>query len=151
MRTLKKAFLLLCFVSISVAAMAEVKISDVTDNGKEAICKVGELRTADRFKLKTVPKELEGLQAIVVPRGNPGLPGTGFSFKVSAPVTVYLFVDKRYRKPKLEGWKKTKMTAVWENEKNGDIIYKKDFPAGIVKISANPKYIIPHMAVIKEK
>ncbi len=150
MKMLKK-MLLLCLIGFSVSAMAEVKISNITDKGKKSVCKVDALRTADRFKFIEVPKELEGLQAISVPRGKPALPGTGFSFEVSAPVTVYLFVEKRYRNPNLEGWEKTKMTTVWENEKLGDFVYKKDFPAGVIKIPANPKYKIPHMAVIKEK
>ncbi|MDD5727347.1 MAG: hypothetical protein PHV59_02175 [Victivallales bacterium] len=152
MKTFKNVFLLLCLTGISVAVTAaELIISDITGNGKETICKVGSFR-AKPYKLTSVPKELEGLPAISVPRGKITSPGTGFSFKVSAPVTVYLFVDKLYKNPKLEGWEKTEMTAAWMASRLlKDAIYKKTFPAGVVKIPANPERIIPHMAVVKVK
>ena len=152
MKMLKPVFFLLCLTGICVAAIAEVKVSDITGEGTKATCKAGIFRTKP-YKVKIIPKELEGLTVISVPRGDHNKPGNGFSFKVEAPVTVYLFVDKRYKNPNLEGWKLINMTALWiaGNATLQDIIYQKDFPAGVIKIPGNPKNIIPHMAVIKEK
>lgn len=151
MKTYKKVFLLLSLAIISISAMAEIKISDITNKGKEAICKIGARRTSDQYQLLNIPNELEGLQAVSIPRGSFDKAGTDFSFKVSVPVTIYLFVDKRYKKVTLEGWEKTKMTAGWLDKKHGDVIYKKNFPAGIVEIPANPMGVLPHLAVVKEK
>ena len=152
MKMLKSILFLLSIISICAVATAEVKISDITGEGTKAICKAGIFRTKP-YKVKTIPEDLNGLLAISVPRGNYNKPGKEFSFKVDVPVTVYLFVDKRYKNPKLEGWILTKMTTKWTANRKTyqDVIYKKDFPAGIIKIPGNPKLIIPHMAVIKEK
>lgn len=149
MRMFKTVFCMLFTAALCSSVMADVKITDVTAKGKVVTLKAGIARTGS-YKVKTVPRELVGLQAVSVPRGNSGKKGSGYSFKISAPATVYLLVDNRM-KPVIKGWKKTKMTAVWVASKRDykDNVYMKDFPAGEVKIPANPKAAIPHMAIVK--
>lgn len=151
MRMLKTVFCLLVTAAFCGSVMADVTITDITAKGKAISLKAGVERTGG-YKSKTVPGELAGLQAVSVPRGNSGKSGTGYSFKISAPATVYLLVDNRL-KGDIKGWNKTKLTAVWIAHKNDfkDKVYIKDFPAGEVKVPANPAGIIPHMAVVKPK
>ena len=140
-------------VAIAGSAFAEVKVSDVTAKGKEAALDAGVIRSGV-FTVKDFPTELKGLISISVPRGNHAQPGSTFSFKISAPATVYLFVDVRgEKKTKLEGWEKTTLKASWlaNNQTLNDAIYKKDFEAGTVEIPANSASMIPCMAVIKSK
>ena len=145
------------FVSVVLFAMAitvsaQVKITDLT-----AKAKLTKLQTKAKrvhsYTVKNVPKELQGLQAVYAPRGDSNKPGVKFSFKVDVPVAVYLLVDARPNKLKLEGWKKTKLKATWIASKKTykDVVYSKDFPAGVITIPANPKGCIPHMAVVKKK
>ena len=137
-----------CFAG---SVFGQVKITDLTQKAKVTSLKAKAARSAP-YTVKAVPKELEGLQAVYVPRGNSQKKGTGFSFKVDVPVTVYLLVDAR-PKLKFDGWTKTKLKASWlaGGKSYNDVIYTKDFPAGVIKIDANPKGCIPHLAVIKKK
>jgi len=152
MKLLKGVSVLLGLVCFAGFAVAEAKINDISNGGTSSPCKAGIIRSGN-FKLTAIPQELEGLQAVSVPRGNSGAAGKGFSFKVNVPVTVYLFVDKRYQNPELDGWKKTKMTAIWKafGKSYQDIICVKNFPGGTIIIPGNPPGMIPHMAVVKEQ
>ena len=153
---MKLSKLMLCAfsaVAIVGSAFAEVKVSDITAKGKEATLDAGVIRSGV-FTVKDFPKELKGLKCISVPRGSHSQAGSTFSFKISAPATVYLFVDVRgEKKTKLEGWEKTTLKAIWVANKKDypDIIYKKDFEAGTVEIPANTAAMIPCLAVIKSK
>ncbi len=151
MRMLKTVFSLLITAALCSSVMADVKITKVTAKGKATVLKAGINRTAP-YKVKTAPKELLGLQCVSVPRGNSQKKGTGYSFNISSPATVYLLVDNRM-KGDVKGWKKTKLTAVWLVRKASykDKVYMKDFAAGEVKVPANSAGVIPHMAVVKPK
>ncbi|MDD5596659.1 MAG: hypothetical protein PHV82_01860 [Victivallaceae bacterium] len=150
MKLLKSVSVLLGLICFSGLAMVKVRINDISDNGTSSPCKVGITRSGN-FKLAAIPQELEDLQTVSVPRGNSGATGKGFSFKVNVPVTVYLFVDKRCQTPELDGWEKTKMTAIWKayGKSYQDIIYVKNFPGGTIIIPGNPPGAIPHMAAVE--
>jgi hypothetical protein len=133
-------------------AFAQVKVTELTNKAQETTLKE-KAKRVHSYTIKAVPGELRGLQAVYMPRGSSQKPGVSYSFKVDVPVTVYLFVDARFPKLKFKGWKKTALKASWLASKKtyGDNIYTKDFPAGVIKIAANPKSCIPHMAVLKKK
>ncbi len=141
------------FVVASSAIAAELTITELSKGAQMFKLTMGGKRTANTFEMASVPEELKGLDCVSVTRGNYNKPGKEFSFKVSVPVTVYILVDARDSKFAAEGWEKTKLTASWKAGKGTfkDIIYKKDFPAGVVTIMANPAHIIPIMAVVKAK
>jgi hypothetical protein len=150
---LVKRILAVMFVSaITVGAYAAdaVTITDLSKGAKVGKIEVGALRTLDRFKLEALSEELSGLQCVSVSRGSFQKPGAEYSFKVDVPVTVYLLVDARNARFNADGWEKTEFKSRWAG-KYTDKIYKKDFPAGTITISANPEKILPNTAVIKRK
>lgn len=152
MKAIRKIIFVMMLFSFVSAVFGQVKITDLSNKGKIASLKKGGIRSTP-YTIKEIPVEFKELQAVYVPRGNSGKPGTGYSFKTDVAVTIYLLVDARYKQLKLKGWKKTALKAIWLAHKKPykDIIYVKDFPAGVIKIVANPAGCIPHMAVIKKK
>ena len=148
-----KQLMAAALVAVAGSAWAEVKVTDLTKQAKVTAFEVKGNRV-DRFTVKTLPEELKGLPLVYVPRGSHQNPGTGYSFKVDAPVMVYLLVDaRRAGQLKFEGWEKSELKASWlaGGTEYQDVIFVKEFPAGKVEIPANPKDCIPHSAVIKEK
>ena len=80
-------------------------------------------------------------------------PAPEFKFKVDAPTVVYISVHQRggYKPP--AGWKKTELQLVWRKTFK-DVIYKKSFAAGEVKIpghngKSGDAYGFPHAAFVE--
>jgi hypothetical protein len=144
----------LCCALLLVGSMSSVfagEISEITGRGKLAALQVKAART-DRFKLSVIPEELKGMPSIFVPRGDYNKPGTGFSFKLAKPATVYIFVDQRDKGQELAGWEKTALGASWKADRDyKDHVYKKDFPAGLVEIPKNSIHALPNLAVVATK
>ena len=147
------AFIIMGTFATGVIAGNEVKITDVSKAAKVVKLKVGGLRTLDKYKLTSLPEELKGMQCVSVKRGDHKKNGKEYSFTVDVPVTVYLLIDKRNSKFKVDGWKKTKLIAKWKAAKTIfiDAIFKKDFPAGMITIPVNPKNSLPNVAIVKAK
>jgi hypothetical protein len=146
-------------VGLSAGAFADdLKITEVSKPAKLTKLKIGIPRSAP-YKVSKIPGQFNNLPCIILPRGTGVKPGPKFSFKISKPATVYIFVHKR-GKFAPESWKKTKLTANWQVHKSiyHDAIFKKDFPAGKVEVPAHkgtiagkPPYGVAHLAVIKAK
>jgi hypothetical protein len=150
---LAKTILAIMFVSIITGgayAADAATITDLSKGAKVSTIKAGGLRTSDRFNFVSVAKELIGLQCVCVSRGSYQKPGSEYSFKVDVPVTVFLLVDSRNSKFNADGWEKTGLATKWAGRYT-DTVYKQDFPAGKITISANPAKILPNTAVIKVK
>jgi hypothetical protein len=151
MRMLKSLCCALLMVGSVSSVFAAGEISEVTGQGKVAALQAKAART-DRFKISVLPEELKGLPSIFVPRGDYNKPGSGFSFKLAKPATIYIFVDQRDKGQELTGWEKTALTATWKADRDyKDHVYKKDFPAGLVEIPKNSIHAIPNLAVVATK
>ena len=113
-------------------------------------------RTSDRgskYAISNLPAALKALPSVVVPRGSSGRPAPGFSFQISSPAEVYIAVHQRGDYTPPAGWEKTDMTLKWYGQFT-DVIYRKTFPAGTVKIpphtgKSGPNFGLPHVAVVK--
>ncbi len=152
MRVFKAVCALLVGIGTLSAVLADETVSGITGKGKAGVFKVESLRNSDKYILKTIPEGLSGLPAVSVPRGSYSAPGSGYSFTIAKPATVYILVDQRDRGQKLEGWEKTELTAEWMADRiYKDWVYKKDFEAGTVEIPANSKACLPNLAIIETK
>lgn len=112
-------------------------------------------RTADegsKYVISQLSEPLGAMQAVVVPRGSTGVPGTGFKFQISTPTDVYLVVHQRGGYTPPVGWKKTDMTLKWYG-RFIDRIYQKRFNTGTVELPGHDgadgsNYGLPHMAFV---
>lgn len=119
----------------------------------------GEARRASdadsKYTISQLPRELDAMTSVVVPRGASSSPAPGFTFQINAPAEVYLAVHQRggYEPP--AEWKKTNMTLQWLDQYT-DIIYQKQFAEGVVEIPGHngtdgAHYGLPHVAFVKGK
>ncbi len=112
------------------------------------------LRASDQQVIRRLPNQLATLQRVTIRRGDWHKAAPGFAFKIDAPATIYLAVDRR-GKPKLgDEWKLTEMEIVW-GENHRDVVYKRSFEAGLVEIPANTtehtkgSFGMPHAAFVE--
>jgi hypothetical protein len=131
-----------------------VNVTDLSADAKAFEVKLGGKRTADLFTLTAVPEEFKGATCVSIKRGSTSKPGSGFSFTIDKPCTVYLLYMVRGKIVQPEGWDKTPLTVQWKYSAPilKDVVFKKAFPAGKVEIPVNNSnagsYGIPHMAVL---
>lgn len=103
------------------------------------------------------PETFEKALFIAAPRDNAYAPGMGYSFTIDKPATVYIAVHRRGKPTILPGWEKASEVFNWGHSGHGDmssdIVYRKDFPAGVVNIPPHDgfngkMYGIPHLTII---
>jgi len=94
----------------------------------------------------TLPPSFKNFEMISAKRANPDAPGIGYNFIVNQPVTVYLLVEDRPGLKFEGGWEKTRLTATWGGSK--DLIFKREFPAGTIKIPAPGDKGAAHLAFV---
>ncbi len=149
------------FLGLSAMLLAaDVQISNLPGNAK--VSRMG-MNSKDRTNNKygasivAVPEMLNGLQMISVPRGVGNKPGSGYSFSIDKPATVYMLVEDHGKVEVPEGWKLEKDQFVkWKfNMAEGrDFVYSRQYPAGKVEIPvhnglANERYAVPNAALLK--
>ncbi len=103
------------------------------------------------------PETFEKALFIAAPRDNAYAPGMGYSFTIDKPATVYIAVHRRGKPTIPPGWEKAREVFNWGHSGHGvmsaDIVYRKDFPAGVVNIPPHngfngKMYGIPHLTII---
>ena len=112
-------------------------------------------RAADpgtKYEFSTLPRELKGMQCVVVSRRNSNQAAQGFSFRIKEPAEVYIAVHDRGGYVPPEGWNKTEWTTEWANGIT-DTVYLKRFDAGTVTIPDHSGkqgsfFGIPHAAFV---
>lgn len=108
-------------------------------------------RVLGRFPLEAVPPALKGAVGVVVQRGAPDKPATGYQFRINAPATVYAAVHQRGGPKMPAGWEQTDMEIRWGV--GTDTIFCRKFDAGDVRIPAHDgtegkNYGLPHLALV---
>jgi len=116
--------------------------------------KKGGLRTSRSNEIMTIPAELDGAPCVTVERGDTGIAGAGYKFKVNKAATVYLAVHVRGGYAPPEPWKITDMKIKWD--KGTDTVYSAEFPAGEITVPSHTGMEgsfsgLPNMAVIVPK
>jgi hypothetical protein len=111
------------------------------------------MRATDQQEIKSMPESLASLPRVTVRRGDWHKPAPGYAFEVDQDVTVYLAVDRRGQ-PELDAsWEQTGMRIAWGRNFRDDV-YKRDFPAGTVRIPGNNaehtpgSFGMPHTAFV---
>lgn len=135
-------------------ALMKLPGSDGVAASKVALVGAGEaIRTSEGEQITNLSNKLQMLRSLVLPRDSMHEPAPKFQFKVSAPTVVYISVHQRggYEPP--TGWEKTALQLVWRKTFN-DVVYKKSFAAGIVKIpghngKSGDAYGFPHAAFVE--
>lgn len=113
------------------------------------------LRTADQLPLATVPDQLRELPRVTIPRGDWRKPAPGFSFRVNAPVVVWLSVDGRGKAELSSDWELTELATTMSSPPLSDKVFKRKFDAGLVEIPGNSaehipgSFGLPHLAWIE--
>ena len=159
MKSFKTLIIALLTIAVLTGTIAgDLKITEISKPAKLAKLNIGIFRSRP-YTVSKIPKLLEDLPCIILPRGTGNKPGPQFSFTINKPATIYLFVHNR-GKFAPEGWEKTELTANWLVNKStySDAVFKKDFPAGKVVIpehkgtsTGKPPYGVAHLAVIQDK
>ena len=114
-------------------------------------------RTSDRGTLSSAPRSLIGLPIVHVARGNDHEPAQGYSFTINTPADVFIAVHRRGTPTIPSEWERTPMKTQWSNNgsEDSDVIYRRHFEAGEVKIPGNDGkldsgyYAAPSLAIIK--
>jgi hypothetical protein len=138
----------------SAVFAAEVAVTDLSKGAKAFTVEMGGKRTADLFAFTAFPEQLKGATCVSVIRGSFNNPGSGFSFTIDKPCTAYLLYMVRGKIVTPDGWQKTSLTAKWKHnqQKAGDVIFKKSLSAGKVEVPVNNSkaggFGIPHMVVL---
>ena len=126
----------------------------MVDEFQTGLLKVGGMRTSHEKIIKKIPASLDGAPCVTVERGDTGIAGAGYKFKMSKTATVYLAVHDRGDYAPPAPWKKTEMKIKWDSAT--DTLYSADFPAGEITVPSHtgmegPYSGLPHMAVIVPK
>lgn len=111
------------------------------------------LRATDQQAITELPDCLSGLPRVTVDRGDWHQPAPGFSFRVDAPVTVYLAVDQRGNPKLAPDWELTELSLKW-GKGFRDRVYVQRFDVGVVSIPGNAtehtrgSFGMPHAAFV---
>ena len=125
--------------------------------GPMVILKPGDARRSadggEKYTFSKIPDSLKYIPCVAVERGDSNKPGKGFTFKISAPATVYIAVLDRGDYTPPAGWKKFHLKLTWMKNLT-DTVYCRSFKAGIVEIPSHtgksgPNYGVPHTAFVQ--
>ena len=105
-----------------------------------------------KYAFNELPEPLQAMQCLVVSRGDMKAPAKGFSFRISAPATVYIAVHDRGEFVPPDDWKPADMRTVWSNNLS-DTVYLKEFDPGVVEIPGHEgmqggNYGLPHAVFV---
>jgi hypothetical protein len=94
-----------------------------------------------------LPPSFKEFEMISAKRSNPNAPGIAYNFIVNQPVTVHLLVEDHSDLQLENGWEKTQLIATWGGSK--DLVFKRKFPAGTIKIPAASGKAAAHLAFVE--
>jgi hypothetical protein len=108
--------------------------------------------TGSKYTFISLPRELNAMQSVVVPRGNSKKKAAGFSFRINTTAEVYVAVHDRGGFVPTDGWRKTALRTKWSTGIT-DTVYVRKFEAGAVKVPGHSgreggNYGLPHAAFV---
>lgn len=104
-----------------------------------------------QYEIVSTPPPVRKALRLIPRRGDASKPAPGYHFTVNAPVEVWIAVHQR-GDPKLPPeWNKTDAVVEWQLGR--DPLYRREFPAGVVKIPGHhgkegKSYGFPHLAFV---
>jgi hypothetical protein len=109
-------------------------------------------RVRQQFPLESLPPSVREATCLIPPRGSAAKPAAGYRFSVNTPVEVWIAVHQRGKPTLPAEWQKTKETLLWDDD--GDVLYRRSFPAGIVAIPGHngkegSSYGLPHLTFVR--
>jgi hypothetical protein len=108
--------------------------------------------TSLKYHFTALPAELQGMQCVVVRRGDSKKNAEGFAFMINAPTEVYIAVHDRGEFVPPEGWRKLALKTKWSKGLT-DTVYVKRFETGTVTVPGHSgkegsNYGLPHAAFV---